>query len=163
MSSAEYQKVNAATSTGEHVSGESVLGGSPPSHAKSGGESWIARHFPFLKTKRGIAITVAIILLTIGGGLAGLAALPKKGNKNANGAGDGDGDLGDSITSDEHFYGQSPPVYPSRTSACLSRLVWYTGSLLKTKANLAHSKHDRYWRLGNVIEEGQGYGWENDT
>ena len=115
MPSAEYQKVNATASTGEHVSGESASGGSPPSDVKSGDGSWISRHLPFLKTKRGIAITVSVLLLIIGGGLAGLAALPKKGNKSANGAGGGEGNLGDSITSDEHFYGQSPPVYPSRT------------------------------------------------
>lgn len=128
MASAEYQKVNAASSAGEHVSGDFVPGDSPPLDAKSGGGSWIARHLPFLKTKRGITITVAAILLIIGGGLAGLAALPKK---SATGAGDGAGDSGDSITSDEHFYGQSPPVYPSRTYARFFPSRLGMGSLLK--------------------------------
>ena len=118
MSSAEYQKVNAAPSAGEHVSGDSIPDGPPQPDAKLAGGSWITRHFPFLKTKRGIAITVAVILLVIGGGLAGLAALPKNGNKNAAEGGDGADDQGDSITNDEHFYGQSPPVYPSRTYTC---------------------------------------------
>ncbi|KAA8634208.1 hypothetical protein SMACR_06603 [Sordaria macrospora] len=113
MSSAEYQKVNAAASAGEHVSGDSAPDGIPPPDAKLGSGSLISRHLPFLKTKRGIVITVAVILLIIGGGLAGLAALPKKGNKSPAGAGDGADGLGDSITSDEYFYGQSPPVYPS--------------------------------------------------
>lgn len=74
--------------------------------------SWLTRKFPFLGTKKGIMITVIVILVIIGGGLAGLAALPKK---------DGGGEAAaspataDAITSDVHFYGQSPPVYPSRT------------------------------------------------
>ena len=79
--------------------------------------SWLTRHFPFLRTRRGIVITVIVVLLIIGGGLAGLAALPKRG-----GSGDGDGSADfatDPISSDEHFYSQSPPVYPSRTSPVL--------------------------------------------
>ncbi|EGZ75467.1 glycoside hydrolase [Neurospora tetrasperma FGSC 2509] len=117
MASAENQKVNAAASTGEHVSGISLSRGSPPLDAKSGGVSWITRHFPFLRTKRGIAMIVAVILVIVGAGLAGLAALPKKGNKGTAEAGGGAGNSGYSITSDEHFYGQSPPVYPSPNMA----------------------------------------------
>ncbi|KAK1760524.1 glycoside hydrolase superfamily [Echria macrotheca] len=74
-------------------------------------QSWLKRHFPFLRTRRGIIITVIVILVIIGGGLAGLAALPKK-----NGSSGGDaagGASADTITDDGHFYGQSPPVYPS--------------------------------------------------
>ena len=53
------------------------------------------------------------LLIIIAGGLAGLAALPR-------GGGSGSGVVGvaaqDVITNDTHFYGQSPPVYPSRES-----------------------------------------------
>lgn len=77
---------------------------------------------------------VAVILLIISAGLAGLAALPKKGNKDTAEAGGGAGNSGYSITSDEHFYGQSPPVYPSRTYAgFISKPVLCTGSPLKTE------------------------------
>lgn len=78
----------------------------------------ITNHLPFLKTKRGIVVTVAAILIIIGGGLAGLAALHKRnGGSSGDGSGadgDGDGVSPNAITSDTHFYGLSPPVYPSR-------------------------------------------------
>jgi beta-glucosidase len=51
-------------------------------------------------------------LVIIGGGLAGLAALPKQSGSWVG----QDGDDGDVITDDAYFYGQSPPVYPSRES-----------------------------------------------
>jgi beta-glucosidase len=76
----------------------------------------LTQRFPFLKTKRGIAIVVLVILIIIGGGLAGLAAL-RRGDDGtgssfgSNGVGDGD-----VITDDSYFYGLSPPVYPSRKS-----------------------------------------------
>jgi len=75
--------------------------------------SWLTRKFPFLGTKKGLIITVIVILVIIGGGLAGLAALPKKDERGGGGA--ADSATADAITSDVHFYGQSPPVYPSRT------------------------------------------------
>jgi beta-glucosidase len=53
-------------------------------------------------------------LVIIGGGLAGLAALPKRSGSWSGAGQDGDG--GDVITDDAYFYGQSPPVYPSRES-----------------------------------------------
>lgn len=134
MAIAQDQKVNTAASTGEHVSGISLSRGSLPLDAKSGCVSWITHHFPFLRTERGIAIIVAVILVIIGAGLAELAALPKKGNKGTAEAGGGAGNSGYSITSDEHFYGQSPPVYPSRTYACfISKPGICTGSPLKTE------------------------------
>jgi beta-glucosidase len=80
--------------------------------ASSSSGSWVSRHLPFLKTKRGVVITVIVVLVIIGGGLAGLAALPKKNGDGANGS---SGLAADAITSDTYFYGQSPPVYPSRT------------------------------------------------
>ncbi|KAL2758087.1 glycoside hydrolase family 3 protein [Sodiomyces alcalophilus JCM 7366] len=61
--------------------------------------------FPFLKTRRGIAVVVIVILAIIGGGLAGLAALPSRKKS-------GSGDV-EPITDDAFFYGLSPPVYPS--------------------------------------------------
>ncbi|KAM0510251.1 hypothetical protein ACHAPB_000599 [Verticillium nonalfalfae] len=67
----------------------------------------LRNRFPFLGTKRGIAVVVAVVLLIIGGGLAGLAALPR-GN-GGHGASDADGLIKD----DAYFYGQSPAVYPS--------------------------------------------------
>ncbi|KAG7145764.1 beta-glucosidase M like protein [Verticillium longisporum] len=67
----------------------------------------LRNRFPFLGTKRGIAVIIAVVLLIIGGGLAGLAALPR-GN-----GGRGDSDADGLIKDDAHFYGQSPAVYPS--------------------------------------------------
>lgn len=67
------------------------------------------QRFPFLGTKKGAAILAAGVFLVIGGGLAGLAALPKiSGNLSK-----GKLRSPDAITEDTYFYGQSPPVYPS--------------------------------------------------
>lgn len=82
-----------------------------PAKTASGG-SWLTRRLPFLRTKKGIIITVIVVLVIIGGGLAGLAALPKKDG----GGGAAGAVTADTITSDVHFYGESPPVYPSRVS-----------------------------------------------
>ena len=60
--------------------------------------------FPFLYTKKGIAVVVGLTLLVVGGGLAGLAALPR----------DGGNDEAKPIADDAYFYGLSPAVYPSR-------------------------------------------------
>jgi len=75
--------------------------------------SGAARRFPFLRTKKGIIITVVVVLVIIGGGLAGLAALPKK-SKDGSAGGGPEGLDADAVRSDTHFYGESPPVYPSR-------------------------------------------------
>ena len=82
-----------------------VAGQTPP--ARPGGR------FAFFKTKKGIIITVVVVLVIIGGGLAGLAALPKKG-KNGGAGGEPEGLGADAVRSDDSFYGQSEPVYPSR-------------------------------------------------
>lgn len=74
----------------------------------------IRERFPFLKTKKGVALVVVMLLLIIGGGLAGLAALHHGGGAAA---------AQNIITSDAEFYGQSPPVYPSRTYSSLSYLT----------------------------------------
>src|SRR4051812_20325108 len=70
-----------------------------------------ARRFPFLRTKKGIIITVIVVLVIIGGGLAGLAALPKK-SKDGGARGEPEGLDADTVRSDARFYGESPPVYP---------------------------------------------------
>lgn len=53
-------------------------------------------------------VAVPLILLC---GLAGLAALPKG---SASSSKDNSRDAQDAILNDSYFYGQSPPVYPSR-------------------------------------------------
>jgi len=78
------------------------------------GGSWLTRKLPFLRTRRGKVVTVIVVLLIIGGGLAGLAALPKKNDRS--GSDGSSGVVADGITSDAHFYGESPPVYPARKS-----------------------------------------------
>lgn len=81
----------------------------PAARSGAGG----ARRFPFLRTKKGLIITVVVVLVIIGGGLAGLAALPKKNKDGSAGAGP-EGLDADAVRSDTHFYGESPAVYPSR-------------------------------------------------
>lgn len=53
------------------------------------------------------------MLLIVGGGLAGLAALPKHRDAGGRSSGGGGGGVSQ-ITDDSHFYGESPGVYPSR-------------------------------------------------
>jgi len=62
-------------------------------------------------------VLVIFLLLIVGGGLSGLAALQKSGGKQAVNAG---GDTDGVITDDVYFYGLSPPVYPSRKFNALS-------------------------------------------
>lgn len=69
--------------------------------------------FPFLYSKKGIAIVVGVLLLLIGGGLAGLAALPREGDSSDNER---------PIADDSFFYGLSPPTYPSRKSTNLQQV-----------------------------------------
>lgn len=78
----------------------------------------ITNRFPFLQRKRGVAIVVIAILVIIGGGLAGLAALRNRsGSSSGNaGSGGGTGNNPNAIQSDTYFYGQSPAVEPSRES-----------------------------------------------
>ena len=86
--------------------------GSPPDPMKSRPKE---HRFPFLHTRKGIIITVVVVLVIVGGGLTGLAALPKHNNKEPGSSGKGTGGGSDGeIQDDSHFYGQSPPVYPSR-------------------------------------------------
>lgn len=83
---------------------------------------------PFLRTKKRIAITAVVAVLIIGGGLAGLAALRNRGGSGPQGQGQGQGPDGGAelITSDTFFYGQSPPVYPSRKSV---PRPWFDGDV----------------------------------
>ncbi|KAK3365825.1 beta-glucosidase [Lasiosphaeria ovina] len=71
----------------------------------------MAQRFQFLKRKR-YALPIGLLLI-IGAGLAGLAALRNGGSGPGPAANSGDGGDAAAITSDVHFYGQSPPVYPS--------------------------------------------------
>jgi hypothetical protein len=68
----------------------------------------LSGRFPILRKKRGIAIVVAVPLILLSG-LAGLAALPGS----SSGGHEHDGN-DKAIQDDVDFYGQSPPVYPSR-------------------------------------------------
>lgn len=72
----------------------------------------LSERFPILRKKRGIALVVAVPLILLSG-LAGLAALP--GNSSG---GHGNGGKDKAIRDDVEFYGQSPPVYPSREDVC---------------------------------------------
>ncbi|KAI9172450.1 putative beta-glucosidase M [Paramyrothecium foliicola] len=75
-----------------------------------GAYSTFTQRYPFFKTKRGIALLIAVPLILLGG-LAGLAALPGKSSGSGNN-GQSSG-AQDAIRDDSHFYGQSPPVYPA--------------------------------------------------
>lgn len=98
-------------------------GGQPPGPAPDPSKSPPTAHrFPFLHTRKGIIVTVVVVLVIIGGGLAGLAALPKHRNEGGGSGGSGGSGGGGSggsgqITDDSYFYGQSPGVYPSRGSS----------------------------------------------
>ena len=62
------------------------------------------------------------------------------------------------ITSDEYFWGQSPPVYPSRTSASLlfSRVADHTFSDILIS--------EWHWNrsMGGCLHQGQGIGGQDD-
>lgn len=107
--STEYKPVAATTTA-------SASAAAAP--AKAGLWTRFTDKVPFLKTKKGLVITIIAILVIIGGGLAGLAALP---NRSGNGSDEPTGSGGgassqNAIASDSFFFGQSPPVYPSRES-----------------------------------------------
>lgn len=107
--SANYQPVATAGNGKEGPAAANSGAGTGASARKTG----FLNRLPFLRTKRGIAVTVITILVIIGGGLAGLAAL--RGRHGDSGSGSSrSGGTSNVITSDTHFYGLSPPVYPSR-------------------------------------------------
>ena len=68
-----------------------------------------------LCTTRGIPLVVPMLLKIIGAGLAGLAALPHVNGQTTNTS---------EITSDTFFYGDSPPVYPSRMPSSTMPLAY---------------------------------------
>lgn len=110
-------KEGATTTTAESSTAAAAAGGGSGSNKP---DLWarITNHLPFLRTKRGIAVAVIAILVIIGGGLAGLASLRNQSNDDVDLGGAADGGSGtlnpNAITDDAYFYGQSPPVYPSR-------------------------------------------------
>ncbi|POS71612.1 beta-glucosidase 2 [Diaporthe helianthi] len=85
------------------------------SSSRPGLRTRITDRFPFLRRKRGIAIVALAVLLMIGGGLAGLAALPNRSGSSFGGSASGNGPANNpnAIKSDTYFYGQSPAVEPS--------------------------------------------------
>jgi beta-glucosidase len=83
-------------------------------HAKASFLSTLTTRFPILQKKRGVALVVGVPLVLLCG-LAGLAALP--GRSSGESGGGGTADPEGVIEDDCQFYGQSPPVYPSRESA----------------------------------------------
>lgn len=100
---------NNITDSNNPVTADIVGGKSTVGNSKS------TQRPPFLRTKRGIIITVIVVLVIIGGGLAGLAALRNRGGDlSGDAAGAGEGDSEGVIIDDTVFYGQSPAVYPSR-------------------------------------------------
>jgi beta-glucosidase len=108
--STTYQPVMADAAAKEGATATAASHGSPGLWTR------ITGRFPFLQRKRGIAIAVIVVLVIIGGGLAGLAALPGRSASSSGGAGsaNGAGDNPGAIKSDTYFYGQSPAVQPSR-------------------------------------------------
>lgn len=123
-----YQPVTAIDTNGNMKEAATTMATTRAAPAAGGSSPglWtkITNALPFLKTKRGIAVAVIAILVIIGGGLAGLAALRNRSNKTS-GSGDtsGGGTNANAITNDVYFYGQSPPVYPSRECFLPSLLV----------------------------------------
>lgn len=97
---------------------KNVLASATASPAQAGLWTRITDKVPFLKTKKGLAITIIAIVVIIGGGLAGLAGLPKPNDKLSRSVGPGEdgSSMQNAISSDSYFFGQSPPVYPSRES-----------------------------------------------
>lgn len=106
----------------------STAGRQAGSGSAAGGGLWsrVTDRLPFLRTKRGIAVTVVAILVILGGGLAGLAALRNRNGADGSGSGS-DGSTGsgssNAIKDDTYFYGMSPAVYPSREFLCFGPLL----------------------------------------
>lgn len=156
--STNYQPV---TTAGNGKQGAVATSNSAGAGAGAGAsKSGLLNRLPFLRTKRGIAVTVIAILVIIGGGLAGLAALR---NRNGNG-GSGNSQSGgtsNAITSDTHFYGQSPPVYPSRELSTLTP-GRASGKGQMQIANMVHSKHHRNRPMGRLAPAGTDSRREHD-
>lgn len=114
--STNYQPVMAGSGAKEGATATAASSGRPGLWTR------ITDRFPFLQHKRGVALVVIAILVIIGGGLAGLAALHNRSGSSSGsgGSGNGSGNNPNAIQSDTHFYGQSPAVEPSRK--CLSSM-----------------------------------------
>lgn len=114
-STMDYQPVMSANH--DTVNKGTTVAVSTAHTGKSGLWTRITNRLPFLKTKRGISVAIVAVLIIIGGGLAGLGVLHRSSDKSFSTSGDGGSNGGtnsNAITSDTYFYGQSPPVYPSR-------------------------------------------------
>ncbi|CAK7274258.1 hypothetical protein SEPCBS119000_006077 [Sporothrix epigloea] len=68
---------------------------------------------PCPKTRRGIVASLVTVVLLVSGGLTGLAALQTTAVKKYSALQARGDSVPGLITEDTHFYGQSPPVYPS--------------------------------------------------
>lgn len=111
-----YQPVTA--SMGDSAEKNATATGSAVAPPNSGLWNRIINKLPFLGTKRGLTVTIVAILVIIGGGLAGLAALRNRsGDDGTSGTAPGATNSSNAISSDAHFFGQSPAVYPSRGSS----------------------------------------------
>ncbi|KAH8156739.1 hypothetical protein CIB48_g11508 [Xylaria polymorpha] len=71
----------------------------------------LKQRFPILQKKRGKALIAALLILPLLG-LLGLLALRNRHGSTST-VGNGGGSQGDIVTSDNYFYGQSEPIYPS--------------------------------------------------
>jgi hypothetical protein len=92
-----------------------------------------------------------MLLVIIGAGLAGLAALPRRGGVVSAEASGGGGSQGPPVVStDSYFYGQSPPVYPSRKPCTFG--PWHGTAEVLTA--LFPSRYDWRWRLGYRVQQG---------
>lgn len=100
----------------------------------------ITDRVPFLRRKRGIAIVVIGVLVIIGGGLSGLAALHSRSPGNGSSSdGSGGGAGSDAIKSDAYFYGDSPAVYPSPN---ITGVGSWTESLSRAQAMVSNMTLD---------------------
>lgn len=107
-----YQPVTTGAVAGTEKTAATT--GSAAAPQASGLWTRITDKLPFLRTKRGLAVTIVAILVIIGGGLAGLAALHNRNSDGSSTTEPGTTTSSNVISSDAHFFGQSPAVYPSR-------------------------------------------------
>jgi len=84
--------------------------------------------------------------------LLGLLALRNRGGGSSGGSVAVAQDI---ITDDTYFYGQSPPVYPSRECPC----TWIKGGIRLTR----YSGDDWCWGLGGGVWQGARDGWKDDV
>lgn len=159
--STNYQPVIAGSGAKEGATATAASSGRPGLWTR------ITDRFPFLQHKRGVALVVIAILVIIGGGLAGLAALHNRSvsSSGGGGSGNGSGNNPNAIQSDTHFYGQSPAVEPSRK--CLSSIngcCRFRAAQNVPAANMSLMRSQHYWArvLGQFSFAGAGDGFKHD-